>query len=166
MACPLFVRPLTRAEQKELARLVRTGSDARVVRRAQMIRMSAQGHPVPRIAEAWGVHAQTVRRTIKAFNAEGPAALADKPRPGRPPKAHVDSDSSGGPDTWVHGRESKVWSPESKVERSEFKVQSPEAAPCDHKRVRHRDGRCLRFPLSHFRFGPFRSALGALRATL
>ncbi len=87
MACPLFVRPLTRAEQKELARLVRTGSDARVVRRAQMIRMSAQGHPVPRIAEAWGVHAQTVRRTIKAFNAEGPAALADKPRPGRPPKA-------------------------------------------------------------------------------
>jgi transposase len=87
MAHRLFVRPLTRAEQQELARLVRTGPHPRVVRRAQMIRMSAQGHPVARIAEAWGVHPQTVRRTIKAFDAEGPAALADKPRPGRPPKA-------------------------------------------------------------------------------
>lgn len=87
MANRLFVRPLTRAEQKELARLVRTGTQARLVRRAQMVRMSAQGHPVARIAEAWGVHRQTVRRTIKAFNADGPAALADKARTGRPPKA-------------------------------------------------------------------------------
>lgn len=74
MASPAFVRPLARAEQKELARLVRAGPKPRVVR------MSAQGHLVARIAEAWDVHPHTVRRTIQAFNADGPAALADKPR--------------------------------------------------------------------------------------
>jgi len=87
MAHCLFVRPLTRAERKDLARLVRIGSDLRVVRRAQMVRMSVQGHGVAQVAQAWGVHPQTVRRTIQGFNAEGVAALADKPRPGRPPKA-------------------------------------------------------------------------------
>jgi len=66
-------------------------------------------------------------------------------------KAHVDSDATGGPDTWVHGKESKV--------------QRQEAAACDHKRVRHRDCRCLRFPLSHFRFGSFRIPKSAFRAS-
>lgn len=81
-----FVRKLRKGEQRELTRLVHSGEDGRLVRRAQIIRLSSQGHSAPAIAEAWGLHVQTVRRGINAFNAEGLASLADKPRSGRPSK--------------------------------------------------------------------------------
>jgi len=83
---PVFVRALTATEQKELSQLVRHDRDARIVRRAQMIRLSADGMTPPRIAAMWDVNDQTVRRTIQRFEAEGIAGLRDKPRKGRPPK--------------------------------------------------------------------------------
>lgn len=83
---PVFVRALTAAEKKDLSQLIRRDRDVRVVRRAQMIRLSADGMTPPQIAAMWDVNDQTVRRTIQRFEAEGIAALKDKPRKGRPPK--------------------------------------------------------------------------------
>lgn len=83
---PVFVRALTPAEQKELSQLIRHDRDARIVRRAQMIRLSADGMTPPQIAAMWDVNDQTVRRTLRRFEAEGIVALRDKPRKGRPPK--------------------------------------------------------------------------------
>lgn len=83
---PVFVRTLTADERKALSRLVRRERDARIVRRAQMIRLSAEGITVPKISALWDVNDQTVRRTIQRFEAEGLAGLRDKPRKGRPAK--------------------------------------------------------------------------------
>ena len=68
---PVHVRPLTASERPEIDRLVRSGADSRVVRRAQMIRLSSQGMPAGQIAGLWNVHCQTVLRTISKFNAHG-----------------------------------------------------------------------------------------------
>jgi transposase len=87
MSLPLFVRELTQEEQKELAKLIRGGRDAKVVRRAQMIRLSLQGKTAAQIASLWDVTGEAIRRTIKRFNARGIASLADQHRGGRPLKA-------------------------------------------------------------------------------
>lgn len=87
MSHPLFVRALSQAKQKELARLVRSNGNGRVLRRAQIIRMSAQGQTSGQIATLWNISPLTVVRIIKRFNAEGLTALPDKPRTGRPRKA-------------------------------------------------------------------------------
>jgi len=86
MSRPLFVRELTGAERKELSRLIHSTEDARVVRRAQMMRLSAEGRTASQIAALWDMTAEAVRRTIRRFNDEGLAGLPDKPRKGRPPK--------------------------------------------------------------------------------
>ena len=86
MSRPLFVRELRQTERKELTRLIHSNGDARVVRRAQMIRLSAKGKAASKIAALWDVTSETVRRTILRFNTEGISGLADKPRNGRPPK--------------------------------------------------------------------------------
>ena len=83
---PVFVRKLTADERKALSRLIRRERDARIVRRAQMIRLSAEGITIPKISALWDVNDQTVRRTIQRFEAEGLAGLRDKPRKGRPAK--------------------------------------------------------------------------------
>jgi transposase len=57
-----------------------------VVRRAHMIRLSAEGRTASEIAALWEVTGEAVRRTIHRFNVEGLAGLPDKPRNGRPPK--------------------------------------------------------------------------------
>ena len=86
MSRPTSVRELTKDEQEELVRLVRSNRDARLMRRAQMIRLSQQGRTTSQIAKLWDVNPLTVLRTIKRFNAEGLGGLADKPRRGRPRK--------------------------------------------------------------------------------
>jgi transposase len=86
MAQPLFVRALTEQEDLELRRLVRSGGDANVVRRAQIIRLSARGRPPSEIADLLERSCSGVRKIINRFNTEGLAGLADKPRRGRPPK--------------------------------------------------------------------------------
>jgi len=86
MSRPLLVRSLTKAERKELLRLIHSNGDARIVRRAQMIRLSADGKTASEIAALWAMTGEAVRRTIHRFNDDGLASLADKPRHGRPPK--------------------------------------------------------------------------------
>jgi transposase len=83
----LHVRALTGEEQTQLRRLSRTGRDARVVRRAQAIRLSAEGmvpHEIARVLDrSWS----GVRKTINRFNRHGIASLSDRPHRGRPRKA-------------------------------------------------------------------------------
>ncbi|MGH3846826.1 MAG: IS630 family transposase [Pseudonocardiaceae bacterium] len=53
--------------------------------RAVMVLLSAHGLPPAQIAALLDCHPATVCRWISRFNDEGPAGLADRPRPGRPP---------------------------------------------------------------------------------
>ena len=86
MSAPKFVRALRRSEKAEVRRLIRKGSDARVVRRAQMVHLSSQGKKCGEIAELLGFTVPTVHRAIDEFNARGVDGLPDRPRSGRPPK--------------------------------------------------------------------------------
>jgi transposase len=54
------------------------------VERARLIRRAGRGETPPAIAAALGVDAETVRRRIRRFNAEGLAAFDDHHRSGRP----------------------------------------------------------------------------------
>jgi len=86
---------LTRAQHDELRAWTRTpGLASRTRDRLEMIRLADAGWSVPRIAVHLSCHEQTARKYLKAFLAEGFAALPDRPRPGRPPTvtaAHLDA---------------------------------------------------------------------------
>ena len=56
----------------------------RRVERARLVWRASRGETPPAIAAALGVDAETVRRRIRRFNAEGLAALEDHHRCGRP----------------------------------------------------------------------------------
>jgi transposase len=89
MSKPLLVRRLTSVERKELVGLIRESRDARVVRRAQVIRLSSQGKTATEIGALWSVSGQLVRKIINRFHREGIAGLANRPRQGRPRKTNA-----------------------------------------------------------------------------
>ena len=74
MKQPIFVRPLTEEEHKQLEAGLRS-SNAFVLRRSQILLASSRGERVPNIACALSCDQQTVRNAIHAFNREGAAAL-------------------------------------------------------------------------------------------
>ncbi len=82
----LYVRSLTAAEQAAVHKAIRS-SNAVTHRRARIIALSEAGRRVTEIADAVGMHAETVRRVIRAVNAgELTAQLGPRPkRTGRPP---------------------------------------------------------------------------------
>lgn len=82
---------LTDEQRAELNQRARARTLApRLRERLEMVRLSDLGWLVPKIAATLEVHEQTVRKYIKAFLAEGFVALADRPIPGRPPRAGAD----------------------------------------------------------------------------
>lgn len=87
MSKPVFVRKLTKTEESKLIRMVHSSQDGRIVRRAQIVRLSSQGKKAAEIAQFWAISIPTVLQTIHRFNAEGLKGLVDKPRRGRPAKA-------------------------------------------------------------------------------
>jgi transposase len=85
MRTPIFVRPLTDAEQQALSAGLRS-PDAFVLRRCQILLASARGERAPRIAQQLGCDDQTVLDALHAFNAQGlPALQKGSSRPHRPP---------------------------------------------------------------------------------
>src|SRR3954468_4447373 len=87
--CPvpklLRLRRLSAEEEQEIARLARSRTaPARLVERARIIGLAAQGCRVLAIATELGISAPVVRRWLERFNASGVAGLADAPRSGRP----------------------------------------------------------------------------------
>jgi transposase len=82
---PLRLRDLTAEERSAVEKLAHSRTaPARQVDRARIIWRAGQGTSAPVIAAALSVDAETVRRRIRRFNAEGLAALEDHPRSGRP----------------------------------------------------------------------------------
>jgi transposase len=82
---PVCLRALTAEERSAAEALARSRTaPARRVERARIICRASRGETPPTIAEALGLDAETVRRRIRRFNAEGLAALDDHRRSGRP----------------------------------------------------------------------------------
>ncbi len=79
MRPPLFVRPLTGTERDCLRAGLRS-PDAFTLRRCQVLLHSADGLWPSRIAAAVGCACQTVRNTLRAFQAEGLGCLKAKPK--------------------------------------------------------------------------------------
>jgi transposase len=79
---PLFVRPPTEAERQAVEDGLRS-PDAFVLRRAQIILASAQGEQAGVIAPRVGFSGQAVRAVIRAFTAQGVAAVRQRARRNR-----------------------------------------------------------------------------------
>ncbi|HEV2405875.1 MAG TPA: helix-turn-helix domain-containing protein [Ktedonobacterales bacterium] len=83
MVLPL--RALTAEDHAKIERLTRAQSaPVRLVRRARMIQLAAQGLTAPAIAQQLGVSEKAVRQRLERFTVEGMAGLDDAPRSGRP----------------------------------------------------------------------------------
>ena len=82
---PVCLRELIAEEPSEVESLARSRTAAvRRVERTCIVWRASQGETPPTIAETLGLSAETVRRCIRRFNAEGLAAFEDHPRSGRP----------------------------------------------------------------------------------
>ena len=80
------VRPITQEEHETLERWERTDDVVRY-RRARILFLSEAGWKCPAIAVALGLHVETVRDVIQAFNEGGIDAITPQPRSGgRPPR--------------------------------------------------------------------------------
>lgn len=82
----VFVRTLSEAEQRALKQGVRR-EVGRVSERMRAVLLSARGYGVPQIAGIFECDEATVRDWIAHFEAGGVAALRDRPRSGRRPRA-------------------------------------------------------------------------------
>lgn len=75
MHAPIFVRELSSAEREQLEAGLRAPS-AFIMRRAQIVLLSASGRRPREIAQGLCCAVQTVRNGIRAFNSSGLAALS------------------------------------------------------------------------------------------
>src|SRR5918912_2572257 len=86
------LRDLTAEEASAVKALARSRTaPAQRVERARLVWRASRGETPPSIAAALGVSAETVRRRIRRFNAEGLAALEDHHRSGRPTTYSADA---------------------------------------------------------------------------
>src|SRR5215467_8263308 len=76
MKPPIFIRPLTQDEQRQVQAGLRS-SDAFVLRRGPILLASARGERAPAIAHHLLCDDQTVRNVIHDFNTEGLAVLQE-----------------------------------------------------------------------------------------
>jgi transposase len=82
---PVCLRDLTPEERSAVEALARSRTaPARRVERARVVWRASRSETPPAIAAALGLSAETARRRIRRFNAEGLAALEDHHRSGRP----------------------------------------------------------------------------------
>jgi transposase len=88
---PVCLRALTAEERSAVETLARSRTaPARKVERARVVLRASRGETPPGIAAALGLSAETVRRRIRRFNAEGLAAFDDHHRSGRPATYSID----------------------------------------------------------------------------
>jgi transposase len=81
----LVERALTDEERSKLERLTRAQSaPVRLVRRAGIIWLAAQGLSVSAITQQLGISEKMVRQRVRRFEAAGLDGLEDAPRSGRP----------------------------------------------------------------------------------
>jgi transposase len=92
MRRPIFIRPLTQDEQRQIQAGLRS-SDAFVMRRCQILRASARGERAPAIAHQLSCDDQTVRNVIHEFNATGLSVLQEGSS--RPHELHTSFSEEG-----------------------------------------------------------------------
>lgn len=81
----LRLRDLTGEERESVKRVSQSRTAAaRLVERAKIVALAAQGARVPAIAQALHLNQRTVRLWLRRFNAAGIEGLQDAPRSGRP----------------------------------------------------------------------------------
>ena len=76
MKTPLFIRPLTEDERRQIQAGLRS-KEAFVMRRAQVLLASDRGERATAIANQFGCHRQTVLNIIHGFNATGLAVFEE-----------------------------------------------------------------------------------------
>src|SRR5437868_5718917 len=77
---------ITPPRRRALERQLHSTPDARVYRRTLAVLEVARGRPVAAVARSLGVTRQALHNWLAAYARDGdPLALADAPRPGRPP---------------------------------------------------------------------------------
>ena len=122
---PKFIRiTLTPEEETDLARRRASRTAPHVAVRLEAVRLSHRGWTVPRIARHLAVHESTVRKALKRFEEGRFAALADRPRRGRPPTvtpadldalvAHLETAAAQG-ETWTLARLARWLAQERRV---------------------------------------------------
>jgi transposase len=79
-----FVRDLTVAEGQHLSRILKSSTNAVMLRRAQVVAFSGQGMQAKQIARQLCLHEEYVRELIRRFDAGSFEALKPRPRTGRP----------------------------------------------------------------------------------
>lgn len=92
MHAPLFVRPLTHDEHRDLRAGLRSPS-AFTLRRSQILRASAEGLRPSRIRDRLGCSTQTARNAIRAFEAAGTDCLVEGTH--RPKSIRTEIDDGG-----------------------------------------------------------------------
>jgi transposase len=85
----IYVRSITPEESETLDHWERA-DDVVGYRRARILRLSEAGWQAGRIANALGLHIETVRQTIKDFNKGGIPAIAPRPRSGGSQPVYTD----------------------------------------------------------------------------
>ena len=84
---PMQLRPLNETELAAVRRLAHSRTEpARLVERARIVWLAAQGASLTTIARTVQRSLATVRLWLGRFNAQGVAGLQDTPRAGRPPR--------------------------------------------------------------------------------
>jgi transposase len=114
MARPATPFRLTPDQHAELRARLRQASVAPRLRvRLRCVQLRDRGQTVPQIAEQLAVSQATVRRTLRRVLAGGLEALADRPRPGRPPRLSQQDleaveallrQAAGGGQVWTMGQ--------------------------------------------------------------
>lgn len=82
------IGPLS-VEQRRALVVLRRQAVGRVAMRAQMVLLSAKGYSAAQIAAMFDLGEDRVRRWLRCYQESGPDGLADRPRPGRPPKERL-----------------------------------------------------------------------------
>jgi len=81
----LHLRPLTAEESRAINKMSHSRTEeARLVERANIIRLASEGQTVPQMADALDLDGKTVRKWLKRFAEHGLAGLSDAPRSGAP----------------------------------------------------------------------------------
>jgi transposase len=69
---------------KQLLKMYKTESDARLARRIQSVYLASKGHTCPEIMHITGSSRRAVQQWIRKYNQSSIEALKEKPRPGKP----------------------------------------------------------------------------------
>ena len=81
-----FIESLTEEQVEQLQRIRDTGRTRRIRHRAHAILLSHGGKQIGEVAEIFQVSRNTASAWLDRWDTQGLEGLADKPRPGAPPK--------------------------------------------------------------------------------